>query len=829
MATFVGIDLGTTNSAVCTYDGTDVRVWKSPEQNDVTPSVIYYDRRGNRFVGKRAYDMEPQNPDNAAKLFKRLMGTKTPVKFSGVDKVLSPEECSAEILRTLFGYLPEELREGSSAGTVITVPAAFNQMQKDATLDAAEKAGIGAVALMQEPVAAVMSVMQATNSDGMFLVYDLGGGTLDIAIAESISGRVSLLAHGGIAVCGGRDFDRVLLDNVIKPWLQDNFSLPEDVSVNPEYKSLMRMAAWAGERAKIELSASEQAVISLTEAEIRTRDANGEELYLDIPVSRETLDGLIESRVEETIQAARETLEKAHLSPADLERVVFVGGPTNYKPLRDKVAFELGIPGSTEVNPMTAVATGAAIFAESVDWSNAKRGRKQSRSSVGNANAGEVQFNYVARTPDNTAKVVVVLENGVVGGEFQIDSLDTGWSSGRIPLANGASITLALQAKGENTFKVFAFGADGTNIKLPTDRIVIVRTAASVDAIPASHSVGVEVLDDSGHATKLAFLARAGDQLPKSGDLRLKTAESLKAGSMASLNFKLWEGEISDPVEDNRFIGLFKIAGSDFDQGIIPNGADIDFHYEVSDSGNLAVEVSIPSIGASFRSGHNFYSRQEGELDLTRAGSLVFDELSTMDSRLEDIEGAIDPGQLDGVRSKLDVARLTNKGDPESVQEGVEAIQEAKRRLAEVRKKNLPQMRKAELDSLMDIFNDGLKENAKTSEITAIENMFRTAQRAVDRTSNREFESIIAEVKHRLFDILWRQDWFVVQRFKQAVDSPQNYGDPGAYRQLVAEGTQALQSDDMDALRRVVAHLSQIQLSGASETDLIAGVNIMAG
>jgi len=160
MKSFVGIDLGTTNSAICSFDGDTLRLWKSPEQTDVTPSVIYIDRRGNKHVGQKAYNSAPQSPDNAAMLFKRLMGSSTPVHLKAVNLTLTPEECSAEVLKVLFGYLPEEVRNHPGTGTVITVPAAFNQMQKDATLHAAELAGIGKVALMQEPVAAIMSVMR---------------------------------------------------------------------------------------------------------------------------------------------------------------------------------------------------------------------------------------------------------------------------------------------------------------------------------------------------------------------------------------------------------------------------------------------------------------------------------------------------------------------------------------------------------------------------------------------------------------------------------------------------------------------------------------------
>ena len=237
MKNFIGIDLGTTNSAICSYDGSETRIWKSPEQNDVTPSAIYIGQRGNKYVGKRAYDSAPQSPDNSAMLFKRFMGTNTPIQLSAVNLTMTPEECSAEVLKVLFGYLPEEIRNDPDTGTVITVPAAFNQMQKDATSEAANKAGLGKIALMQEPVAAVMSVMRTGITDGKFLIYDLGGGTLDIAIAESIGGRVELLSLGGISMCGGRDFDRVLIDNVVRPWLLENFDLPEDFSINPNFKN----------------------------------------------------------------------------------------------------------------------------------------------------------------------------------------------------------------------------------------------------------------------------------------------------------------------------------------------------------------------------------------------------------------------------------------------------------------------------------------------------------------------------------------------------------------------------------------------------------------
>ncbi len=830
MNKYVGIDLGTSNSAICSYDGSEIRIWKSPEQNDVTPSVIYIDRRGNKYVGKRAYDSAPNSPDNSAMLFKRLMGTSTPVHLSAVNLTMTPEECSAEVLKVLFGYMPEEIRNDPDIGTVITVPAAFNQMQKDATMQAASMAGLGKVALMQEPVAAVMSVMRARNTDGMFLIYDLGGGTLDIAIAESIGGRVNLLSHGGIAMCGGRDFDRVIVDNVVRPWLLDNFNLPEDFSVNPSFRSLFRLAIWATERAKIELSAREDSVISLSETEARIRDLNGNEIYLDIPLKRDAYDKLIAERVGESIESARETLNKAGLSPHDLDRIVFVGGPTNYKSLRDKVAFELGIPGNTDVNPMTAVAEGASLFAESIDWSSQNRSRKNTRGQISSGGGLALSFNYIARTPDVKAKIAVQLAGQVASGsEFQVDCVDTGWTSGRLPLKHGATINVTLTKTGDNTFKVFVFDSVGGPIALEQDKIVITRTAASVDAIPASHSVGIEVLEKLGGRPVLDYLVRSGDSLPKKGKKIFKAAESLKSGASGSLNLNLWEGEIEDPISDNRNIGVLKISGSDFDDGVIPAGADLECEYEILDSGNINIEVSVPSIGGTFHSGKNFYSRQEGQLDYTAAAVMVVEEGERTLNRIDEINEVVDNPKLDQARQKLESAVSLNpeEAETEKSQEAMEKVFEARKLLAQVRKEHLKEVRQIDLDGVVSFFNKHIRQHARPSEASAFDNLAKTAQRSLDR-NDKDFENHLDELKGKNLDILWRQDWFVVERFKWMVSSPHMFADKHRFEELAQNGTQLMRSDDIEKLRAVVAQLSMIQIGGL-DNEMFDVANIIRG
>lgn len=826
---YVGIDLGTTNSAICSFDGESIRLYKSPEQHDVTPSAIFIDRRGNKYVGSRAYNNAARNPDNAAVLFKRLIGTSTPVKLPAVNLTMTPEECSAEVLRALYGYLPEEIRGDGDTGTVITVPAAFNQMQKDSTMAAADAAGLGRVALMQEPVAAVMSVMRQRKNDGVFVVYDLGGGTLDIAIAESISGRVTLLAHGGIAMCGGRDFDRILFDNIVKPWLLENFDLPEDLTTNPQFKSLLRMATWATEKAKIELSQKEEAVVSLPETELGVRDQAGEEIYIDITIDRKRYDGLIGPKVEESIVSARETLEKAGLSPHDVERVVFVGGPTHYKPLRDKVAFELGIAPSTDVNPMTAVAEGAAVFAESIDWASQSRGRKSARGAISAGGALDLSFNYIARTPDSKAKIVAKLGSAAPAGvEFQIDSLDTGWSSGRIALKDGAGIELNLTKPGDNTFKVFVFDSNGGPVSLREDKIVIARTAASIDAIPASHSVGVEARDKVGGRLSLDYLVREGDQLPKKGKKTFKAGESLKAGSAGSIKFKLWEGDISDPINDNRFIGMFEIKGTDFDDGVIAAGAELICEYEVLDSGNIFLEVSVPSISGSFQSGRNFYSSQEGKVDYTNQAKNIQEQSDHTLQRLDEMASKVDDPRLKQAREKLEQASTikTDEADPETAKQAMDHVQEAKRLLALTRKEHLKDIRQLELGKAVDFFDKVVRQHARPTEASSFDNLVKTAQRSIDNNSG-DFESHLDDLRSRNFMILWRQDWFVIERFKWLAEDTYLFPDAREHAQLVAAGAEALKANDIDKLRAVVAHLDSIRIGSAGEDDMLAGANIV--
>ncbi len=814
MENFIGIDLGTTNSAICTFDNEtqQTRVWKSPEQNDVTPSAIYITRQGNEYLGQRAYNAAPRSPDNCATLFKRFMGTNTPIELSAVSQTFTPEECSEKVLKTLFGYLPEEIRNSSDKGTVITVPAAFSLTQKNATITAAEMAKIGNVELVQEPVAAVMSYMKATKGEnGIFLIYDLGGGTLDIAIAESIKKRVAILAHGGIQMCGGRDFDRKLVDNIVRPWLQDNFDLPDDLANNPTYKPLLRLATWATERAKIELSAKDESIISLSEDEIGTNDLTGDEIYLDVPLHRNTYDDLIADQINDTIDAARETLSKTGYTSNDIECIVWVGGPTHYKPLRDKVSFELGIKGDTlAVNPMTAVAEGASIFAESItEWSSKDNLISKENDDVITSTEA-LAFTFVTpnqgRTPDDTSKIIVRVDGQVpTDYVFQLDGLDDGSTSGQLPLKHGQVVDVNLTKFGENTFEIRVYDAAGNTIK--QENIVITRTVANIDEIPSSHPIFVEVVRKIGGRSVPEYLVKEGDKLPKEGTIKLQAGELLEAGSFQSLNFKLWEGDIDDYISDNRPIGLFKIKGTDLTEGAIPANTDLKFSYEISSGGYIKFEVEL-EVGSQVEplkfNGSYDYKEESTPVNVDQIADEGIQIRKRIDYILEsdgDQKLELDEDskkKLNKACEKLEAAIMLDpeESNTEMIQEAYQGILQAKQQFYQVRKGNRKEIQQHELGNAVKCFDMYSRRFARPNEVTDFDKLTETAQRSIDNNDD-DFNEHLKELWLRYYRILWRQNWFVIEQFKYYVDSPHLFADQDRFEELIHIGKKLMEHPDI--------------------------------
>ena len=581
----LGIDLGTTNSAIAGNTASGLRLFKTAEGQDVLPSAIYIDKRRHRFYGKKAYEQAVLSPQNTALGFKRLMGTSTPFEFGDSGQSLTPEECSAEILKQLLAQAYLESGDQEVAGAIITTPAAFNQMQSEATLRAAQAAGLERVGLLQEPVAAAMAAMMTSkNKSGQFLVYDLGGGTFDLALVQALNGEISILDHEGINMLGGRDFDKAIVNAIVRPWLLANFDLPADLQRHPRYQRVIRIAQLAVEKSKITTSTKESEIIHAPDDEVRVQDESGADIYLHIELTRRDLEALVADRIDETIELARKVLKDNGYSHDDIDRVVFVGGPTKMPLIRERVPAQLGITGDCSVDPMTAVALGAAIFAESRDWSAAASTRKPSRASAATRGPLDVTFDYQARITGDAATLRARVKNQAAEYALQVDSHE-GWTSGRSELVDGLEVKLPLPRVGEHRFRANVFDPQGRPVPAASTELTIVRTHASARGIPATRHLAVKLREsDLSQGNTLDVFLPKGEQLPKSNRLPVRAAESLRSGEPGHVAIELFEQDQKDvkQPELNRAVGVLQVKGSDLPEGqVLRKGDEIVFHWHM--------------------------------------------------------------------------------------------------------------------------------------------------------------------------------------------------------------------------------------------------------
>lgn len=219
MTTYVGIDLGTSNTVISTFDGTKTTVCKKYGQSDSMPSAVHLLADGSILVGQQAFQNIKQHADDVAVNFKQLMGSDAKVRFvsAGVDK--DPIWCSSQVIREAFLNVPQALRNDPDVRVVVTVPAAFGQQQNEATRRAAQDAGLGNVETLSEPLAAALNILQQDRDDKTLLVYDMGAGTFDVSLVKTEDGKVSILAQGGIPHCGGTHWDTAIRHQFIEPWI----------------------------------------------------------------------------------------------------------------------------------------------------------------------------------------------------------------------------------------------------------------------------------------------------------------------------------------------------------------------------------------------------------------------------------------------------------------------------------------------------------------------------------------------------------------------------------------------------------------------------------
>ena len=348
MSKIIGIDLGTTNSCVAVMEGGEPVVIANSEGARTTPSVVGFTKTGDRLVGQVAKRQAITNPENTVASIKRYMGTDHKVTLNG--KEYTPQQVSAMILQKLKAdaeaYLGESVTEA-----VITVPAYFNDSQRQATKDAGTIAGLNVRRIINEPTAAALAYGVDKEDDQKIMVYDLGGGTFDVSIIEMGDGVTEVLATNGDTHLGGDDFDQRIID-----WMADAFQTENGIDLRKDKMAAQRLKE-AAEKAKIELSSAMSSQINLP---FITADATGPK-HLDMTLTRAKFNELTADLVDRTMTPVRKALQDAGLRASDLKKVLMVGGSTRIPAVYDAVKKELNCEPFKGINPDECVAVGAAI------------------------------------------------------------------------------------------------------------------------------------------------------------------------------------------------------------------------------------------------------------------------------------------------------------------------------------------------------------------------------------------------------------------------------------------------------------------------------------
>lgn len=595
-----GIDLGTTNSAICRMDKGNVSVMKIEVTDDTMPSCVYFNKKKSVVVGAQAYSSMKSDKRRATKKwdagesntyveFKRTMGTATQYDSKNMGRSYSSEELSAEVLKALKSFVQDD----DVRSAIITVPAKFTQNQKDATMRAAQLAGFEHCELLQEPIAASMAYgLSSEEKDGLWLVFDFGGGTFDAALVKSEEGIMKVFDTEGDNYLGGKNLDEAVVDKVIIPYLQEHYVI-DDILADDNKKKVLRdaMKTYAEDlKNSLSFKASEDVISNLGDL---GEDDEGEEIELDFSLTQEELEVVIAPIFQRAVDICKKLLERNNLDGDQLTKVILVGGPTHSPVIRRMLKEQITPKVDTSIDPMTVVATGAALYASTID------NKAEVKTEVGTV---KLNVQYEATSVETTEWVTMKLASKEMDKVFvELTRGDKAWSSGRKEInAIGDVIDVDLVEGRSNAFIISVYDQQGNSLPCFPNEITIIQ-GTKVGNAPLAYNVGMEVWNEDKQMGVFQHFngLEKNKPLPAIGTLNgLKTTSALRPGNANDfIQIPIYEAEYdSDGERATLFNHTYTllITGEIVPQ-LIPEGSDVDLTLKCADSG-WELSVYFPGI-----------------------------------------------------------------------------------------------------------------------------------------------------------------------------------------------------------------------------------------
>ncbi len=538
------------------------------------------------------------------------MGTDFVYDFKSSGRRMKPEDLSAEVLKSLRSDVLARRDEDIQAA-VITIPAAFELHQCEATKRAGQLAGFRSSPLLQEPVAAALAYgFQADAEKSFWMVFDFGGGTFDAALIKAEDGIINVVNHGGDNFLGGSDLDWSIVEKLVIPRLVDSHHLPAFRRGNKRWEVAMRKLKRAVENARIELSRSPNSALE----DCLFADADGNDIEVELTLTAADVARVAEPIVRKSVEIFQKVLSEKKLSVSALSRVILVGGPTKAPYFRDQLRHELGIDLDLSIDPMTAVAQGAAVFA-----GTQRLDPKVFRAApaVGEFTL-DLDYKPVSHENDPLVAGRATAEGFTDFAGYTIEFVNKGsqWRSGKIPLkADGAFMASLLAEKGaRNTFIIEIISPSGSKQNAAPDQLVYTM-GATVEAQTLGKAIGLALENNT-----VDWFFEKGASLPqrKRGKDSYLSTKAVSSGSNAeAFVIPIVEGE-HEAADRNRIIGKLQVRGTDIKRDL-PVGTEIEITIRIEESRLLRLDAYIPTLDQDFPC----------ELDLSKKQNLTSQDLNT--------------------------------------------------------------------------------------------------------------------------------------------------------------------------------------------------------
>ena len=805
-----GIDLGTTNSAIARMEAGKPTVKKIEVTDDTMPSCVYFQKNKSCHVGKKAYSSMKSDKRRAMKKmssevsntyleFKRTMGTDELYLSTNMDgRKYTSEELSAEVLKALKSFITDE----DFRSVVITVPAKFTANQKTATIEAAKLAGFSHVELLQEPIAAAMAYgLTADQKNGYWLVFDFGGGTFDAALIKVEDGIIQVFDTEGDNYLGGKNLDFAIVDDILIPYLKDNYSIDSYLS-DPKEKEILRdaMKTYA-EEIKNELSFKKSYGFYVDPGDLG-EDEDGEEFELDMTITQEQVFNVMRPLFQKAVDICNDLLKRNNLTKEQLDKLILVGGPTHSPLIRQMLKDQVTPNVDTSIDPMTAVATGAALYASTLD-NEINEDDLKSQDII-------LDINFDSMTVDTDIWVPVALKSGADSVMVQFVRSDNAWDSGKTEIDhNGNVIELNLIEGIPNSFKVECFDNQGNRLNCFPNEITIIQGSKVGNAtLPYDISIGVYDENKNKEVTLCVKGLERNKTVPAVGTRNgLYTMSQLRPGVETDVvRIRLYQADQDGEHKSVvlfEYVGEISITGDDVDM-LVPENANIDITVRVDRNEQMTVEAFFPDQDITISKSIDTSKKQS----LSDAKSFTAKQLPAAKRTLSQL-----------VKEGYDVTHLKNQLD--SVEEEYHNSSEPKmvmQHLKEVLRKiedfedsiewdRLEKSLRREFDELERANND-LGDDKTTEAVNSLRSQVDTVIRNKDVKMGREIKEVIISLFMHL--TMLYQCKYLIQDANRDFDSI-NWKDRSRARQLINQGLSEINNQPtVDSLRPIAVAIIEL-------------------